>query len=101
MPRESPITVGDLTLYPDRYLAVQGGQEIELTRKQRDILQALMTHESGPLSYQELADRIGTPTRQSLGVHIKDLRDKLPNPGIVRTVYGIGLIIREPVGGME
>jgi len=69
------------------------GEDIELTRLELSVLEALLSQPQRVLSKaylrEKLYDWADTPESNSLEVHIHHLRRKI-DPGIVRTVRGVG-----------
>jgi DNA-binding response OmpR family regulator len=55
----------------------------------RDRLQALLTRLTRPTSSRPTSGR-------AIDVHVSQLRAKLPNPALIRTVRGVGYILDEP-----
>jgi DNA-binding response OmpR family regulator len=99
------ITAGDLSLDPLAHTVTLGGQPLELTRREFDLLHALMLHAGQVLSTQDLladvwgAEYVGEP--QVVYVHIRWLREKIESspekPERIITVHGVGykLIAKE------
>jgi DNA-binding response OmpR family regulator len=74
------------------------GEEIELTRKEFDLL-ALLASDPGALrTRQEILEQVWDahwygPTK-TLDVHVATLRKKLGDPGLIETVRGVGFRLR-------
>jgi len=93
-----PITAGDLTLDPLAHTATLGGQPLELTRREFDLLHTLMLHAGQVLSTQDVlsnvwgAEYVGEP--QVVYVHIRWLREKIEDipekPERIVTIHGVG-----------
>ena len=93
-----PVSAGDLTLDPLAHTATLGGQPLDLTRREFDLLHTLMLHAGQVLSTQDLltnvwgAEYVGEP--QVVYVHIRWLREKLETvpekPERIVTVHGVG-----------
>ena len=100
---ESAITIGPLTLDPQRHLVQMDGEEIDLTRTEFQILDLLMRNDGIVLERGVLYERIWgfdfEVSSRSLDVHVGYLRRKLEaggKPRMIETVRGIGFVIREP-----
>jgi DNA-binding response OmpR family regulator len=71
------------------------GERVDLTRRELELLAALMRESGRVVSRQELIRRVwgdaGQPTRRSVDAHIKSIRRKLGGArGCVQTVRGVG-----------
>jgi two-component system response regulator MprA len=100
---EDVLTVGDLVLDPARRTAVRGGQPLELTKTEFDLLELLMLNAGIVLERDAIYDRIWgfdfETSSRSLDVYIGYLRRKTEadgGPRIVHTVRGVGYSVREP-----
>jgi len=103
--QEETVVAGDLTLDPLAHTVTLAGQPLELTRREFDLLHALVLRPGQVLSTQDLltevwgAEYVGEP--QVVYVHIRWLREKLEDkpekPERILTVRGVGykLISRE------
>jgi len=90
---------GDLEVDTRTCKAAVAGREIELTRKEFDILACLMADPGRVLSRQQILEQAWDahwygPTKV-LDVHIAALRRKLAIPGLIETVYGRGFRLAE------
>jgi len=91
------ITYSDLVINLDQRKVLRGGIEIDLRRKEFDILEYLISN-SGRILTRDMilnhawdADKVGWTS--TVDVHIKHLRDKIDKPfnsQIIKTAYGIG-----------
>jgi len=96
------LRLGDLTLDPQRRQVARGGEEIELTKTEFDLLELLVLNAGIVLSRETIYDRIWgfdfeTGSR-SLDVYIGYLRRKTEDGGrsrLVHTVRGVGYVARE------
>jgi two-component system alkaline phosphatase synthesis response regulator PhoP len=99
----APITsrllqAGQLTLDPDRHQATLGGQPLDLTPTEFDLLHALMTNPGHAFTRSELIERAVGYSYEGLDrtvdSHVKNLRRKIEpdpaNPIFIQTVYGVG-----------
>lgn len=80
----------------------RGDREIELTTKEFNILQYLMTNSAQVLSRQQILDRVWDDdfieSDRIVEVHIRHLRQKLEakqESRLIQTVRGIGYVLRE------
>lgn len=97
-PRPQPLTVGDLMIDPATHQVVVAGREVELTRREFDLLYALALEAGRVFSVEELLARVwgaeyqGEP--QVVYVHMRWLREKLEDdpqqPRRLITVRGVG-----------
>jgi DNA-binding response OmpR family regulator len=93
-----PINVGNLTLDPIARRVFRGGQELQLSAREFDLLSILMRNAGRALSREELLaqvwgeDWIGDP--RTLDVHVRWLRLKIEEdpaiPDYIQTVRGHG-----------
>lgn len=92
------LRVADVTLDLERFLVEVGGERIDLTRSEFDLLAILMGSPGRAFSRLDLLDRLQGTTfegsERTVDVHIKNLRAKIEanprKPRYVETVYGIG-----------
>ena len=91
---DESLAAGDVVLeHPGRTVTV-GGQAVELTAKEFDLLSFLLCHPGLVVSRERLLDRVwglefpgGTRT---VDVHVAQLRKKLGRPDLIRTIRGAG-----------
>jgi DNA-binding response OmpR family regulator len=93
-----PLTVGDLTIDPVAHTVTVGGQAVELTPREFDLLHALAMEAGSVVSVDDLlgqvwgAEYVGEP--QVVYVHVRWLREKLEedpsHPRRIVTVRGRG-----------
>ncbi len=93
-----PVNVGNLTLDPIARRVFRGGQELQLSAREFDLLSILMRNAGRALSREELLsqvwgeDWIGDP--RTLDVHVRWLRLKIEEdpaePDYIQTVRGHG-----------
>jgi DNA-binding response OmpR family regulator len=93
-PREPVLTLGDIVVdLQGREVAV-GGEPVELTAKEFDLLACLLENPGIVLSRDTLLDRAWGTTypggTRTVDVHVGQLRRKLGRPGLIRTVRGAG-----------
>jgi DNA-binding response OmpR family regulator len=96
--RQPRITVGALTVDLDAHRVEYTGREIALTRKEFDLLAALLRRPGGAVTREQLLAEVwhttwhGSP--HTVEVHVASLRAKLGDPGLVQTVRGVGYRFR-------
>jgi len=103
---EEPILVGELELDPGARIARLGDSELDLSRKEFDLLAELMRHAGQVVSREDLMARVWDVnwfgSTKTLDVHIGWLRRKLgddPNsPTYIETVRGVGFRFAAPPG---
>jgi DNA-binding response OmpR family regulator len=102
-PRD-PVTVGDLLLDPGARRAHLAGTELQLSRKEFDLLAELVGHAGQVVSREDLMSRVWDEnwfgSTKTLDVHIRWLRQKLgdapESPRYVHTVRGVGFRFTGP-----
>ena len=91
---EGPLTADDVELDPASRSVRVGGEPIELTAREFDLLAALLAHPGVVLSRDRLLELVwqgGFPGgTRTVDVHIAQLRAKLGRPDLVATVRGAG-----------
>jgi two-component system, OmpR family, response regulator RegX3 len=103
---EEPIAVAELELDPGARIARLRGAELDLSRKEFDLLAELMRHAGQVVSREDLMARVWDVnwfgSTKTLDVHIGWLRRKLgddPNePTYIETVRGVGFRFAAPEG---
>jgi DNA-binding response OmpR family regulator len=93
-PQESVLALGDVVVDIEGRDVTAGGQVVELTAKEFDLLAYFLECQGIVLSRDRLLDRVwgmsypgGTRT---VDVHVGQLRRKLGRPELIRTVRGAG-----------
>lgn len=94
--------VADVEVDPAARRVSVGGAEIELTRKEFDLLAELVRHAEKVVTREDLMSRVWDenwfgPTK-TLDVHIGSLRRKLGDPRYIETVRGVGFRFTAPSG---
>lgn len=90
--------IGDVEIDPRSHRASIHGKGLELTKKEYDLLQVLMTHSGKVVTRNDLIDRVWQTDwvgdTRTLDVHIRWLREKIENnpgkPRYIQTVRGVG-----------
>ena len=98
------VRVADLEVDPLTRTVRRGGEEIELTTREFELLQYLMRHHGQIVSRDMLARDVwkelsrGTPLDNVIDVHVARLRKKVDpggGPRLIHTVRGVGFVVRE------
>jgi DNA-binding response OmpR family regulator len=88
------LTLADLVLRRDAHEVTVGGEPIELTGKEFDLLAFLIEHPGIVFSREQLLDRVWSLSypggTRTVDVHVAQLRRKLGRPELIRTVRGTG-----------
>jgi len=92
------LEVGPLKVDRDRRAATMNGQEIDLTRKEFELLALLVSEAGAVISRERLIDEVWDTnwfgSTKTLDVHVSSLRRKLgddsQNPRFIHTVRGVG-----------
>ena len=93
-----PLDVGELRLDPARRSVALAGTELELTRREFDLLELLMREAGAVVSRERLIDEVWDVnwfgSTKTLDVHVSSLRRKLgddsASPRFIHTVRGVG-----------
>ena len=93
-----PLEVGPLRLDPDRRTASLDGGDLELTRKEFELLELLLREAGNVVSRERLIDEVWDVnwfgSTKTLDVHVSSLRRKLgddsADPRFLHTVRGVG-----------
>jgi len=100
-PLLGPLSVADLTVDPLMRSVTRGGQIIQLTPKEYQVLDTLLRRVGQVVTRTELIERVWDihfdPTSNIVDVVIKLLRDKIDRkfePKLIHTVRGVGYMIR-------
>ena len=103
--RESTaLEVGELRLDPARRSATLGGNELDLTRKEFELLELLMREAGSVITRERLIDEVWDVnwfgSTKTLDVHVSGLRRKLgddpSSPRYLHTVRGVGFRFSGP-----
>jgi DNA-binding response OmpR family regulator len=93
-PPATPIAVGPLELDPAARRARLDGREVELSRKEFDLLLELVRHAGQVVRREDLMSRVWDEnwfgSTKTLDVHVGWLRRKLGDPAWIETVRGVG-----------
>jgi DNA-binding response OmpR family regulator len=98
------LSAGDLVLDVPTRAVTRGGQPVELTRREYELLLYLLRHKGTLVSREMLARDVwsegerGTPLDNVIDVHMARLRRKVdqePASRLIHTLRGVGFILRE------
>src|SRR4051794_2806675 len=103
-PPPEPVAVGDLEVDVAARRAHLKGEELQLSRKEFDLLAELIRHAGRVVTREQLMDRVWDEnwfgSTKTLDVHIRWLRQKLgddpADPRYVHTVRGVGFRFTAP-----
>ena len=102
--RLEPMAVGGLQVVPDRREVTLDGTELDLTRREYDLLERLMRDAGRVVSREDLLNDVWDAnwfgSTKTLDVHVGQLRRKLGDdpaePSYLRTVRGVGFRMSSP-----
>jgi len=106
----TPLVAADLEIRPDQFQAFVGGESLDLTRREFELLQLLAEARGQVLERETIYQRVWGYAMahgdRSVDVFIRKLRQKLekrsPNFGYIHTHFGVGYRFDpEPVGIVE
>ena len=94
--------VADLTLARDEHRVERGGRRIELTAREFDLLDCLMSNHGRPVSRNTLMKEVWNmpydPSTNVVDVYVKYLRDKVDQgceTKLIRTLRGVGYVLAD------
>jgi DNA-binding response OmpR family regulator len=94
----------DVELDRVKHVALRGGERLDLTPKEFQLLEYLMLHAEGVVRRTELLEKVWDlhfdPMSNVVDVHVGNLRRKLDRPGrddLVHTIRGVGYSLRKGV----
>ncbi|MGI5268294.1 response regulator transcription factor [Nonomuraea sp. CA-218870] len=94
------VRVGPLVVEPAARRVTMHGREVEMTRREFDLLEALAFNAGLVLSREVLLERVWgydfDVTENAVDTFVGYLRRKLGEPRMVHTVRGVGFVLREP-----
>ncbi len=101
---DAVLEVGELRLDRDKRAARLGEQELDLTRKEYELLELLMREAGAVVSRERLIDEVWDVnwfgSTKTLDVHVSSLRRKLGDdpaePRFIHTVRGVGFRLAGP-----
>ena len=101
---EEVLVIGDISLDRAGHRVLRGNREVELTRKEYDLLQVLMENAGRVVARNDIIDRVWDTDwvgdTRTLDVHIRWLREKIEDnpskPRYIQTVRGVGYRFAAP-----
>jgi two-component system, OmpR family, response regulator RegX3 len=101
---QRPVRIGELELDPSARIVRLGGEELEVSRKEFDLLAELMRHAGDVVTREDLMSRVWDTnwfgSTKTLDVHIGWLRRKLgddpTHSTYIETVRGVGFRFASP-----
>jgi DNA-binding response OmpR family regulator len=102
-PRWAPLACGDVVLNADRHDAIVAGRSIQLSPRERDLLQFLLRRRSQIVTREEILAQVfgytSSPGTNLVDVHIAHLRSKLDGGRVtIRTIRGTGFCLERSDG---
>ncbi|HYN52771.1 MAG TPA: response regulator transcription factor [Thermoleophilaceae bacterium] len=102
--REEPLEAGLLSLDPGRRSVTHDGRELDLTRKEFELLELLLREAGSVVTRERLLDEVWDVnwfgSTKTLDVHVSSLRRKLGDdsaaPRYIHTVRGVGFRFAAP-----
>lgn len=96
--RADELVVGDVVLDPRTWSVTKGGEGVETTRREFELLRLLMENAGTVLTREQLMEEVWDPNwfgaTKTLDVHVSTLRKKLRDhpsaPRYIHTVRGVG-----------
>ena len=99
---ENILQLKDLVMYTDKYKVERKGEEIELTKKEYDLLEYLLRNQEIVISREQLLSKVWgydySGETNIVDVYIRYLRSKIDDPfenKLIQTVRGVGYVLRE------
>ena len=98
------ISVGEITIYPQKYEAILGEEMLHFTRKEFELLHYLAQHKGKVLSRDQLLSAVWNydfaGDTRIVDVHVSHLREKIEpdtkRPIYIKTIRGLGYKMEEP-----
>lgn len=90
-PNDEEITIGDLSIWPERFVATWRGEELQLTHKEMLLLMLFVRNPGRVLRREMIAAHVwgGSAPGRTIDIHVARLRSKLPDNAIT-TVIRVG-----------
>lgn len=96
-PENPPLRVGDLVIDVDSREAGLGGEPLQLTRKEFDLLCLLVSRSPNVVARDQILDQVWgaawEASSRTLDTHIASLRNKVGGAVHIRTVRGVGYVL--------
>ena len=101
-PQEEVLRAGSVVMDPDRHQVTVEGAQVELTRREFDLLHYLLENKGRVISRESLLDHVWgfdfVGETNAVDVYIRFLRSKIDERfgiKLIHTVRGVGYVIRE------
>lgn len=101
-PQEQVLRAGPVAMDPDRHQVTVDGTQVELTRREFDLLRYLLENNGRVISRESLLDHVWgfdfVGETNAVDVYIRFLRSKIDERfgvKLIHTVRGVGYVIRE------
>ncbi|MHA6485410.1 response regulator transcription factor [Paenibacillus sp. strain BS8-2] len=98
----SALTCGDVLLERNSRTVTKGGDRIELTKREFELLEALLKNTNRVMSREKLLDTVwgyeAVVDRNVVDVYVRYLRNKIDKPGmpsLIESIRGIGYVMRK------
>jgi DNA-binding response OmpR family regulator len=90
-PEDEEIVIGDLSVWPERFVATWRGKELQLTQKEMLLLMLFVRNRGRMLRREVIAAHVwdGSAPGRTIDLHVARLRAKLPRTAIT-TVIRVG-----------
>ncbi|WP_067607438.1 response regulator transcription factor [Nocardiopsis listeri] len=96
-PENPPLRAGDLIIDVDSRGAELGGEPLQLTRKEFDLLRLLVSRAPNVVARDQILDQVWgaawEASSRTLDTHIASLRNKVGDAVHIRTVRGVGYVL--------
>lgn len=96
---DSRVYIGDVLLDTNSKTVSSNNSDIDLRKKEYELLEYLCRNKNRTVSRCELLDHVwdyrSYTGSNTIDVHVKRLRDKLPTKGLIETVHGQGYRVKE------
>jgi DNA-binding response OmpR family regulator len=101
---DETLTIGEISLDPRTWTVHQNNTQLELTRREFELMRLLMENAGTVISREELMEEVWDPNwfgpTKTLDVHVSSLRKKLgddpTSPRYIHTVRGVGFRFAGP-----
>ncbi|MCR4435823.1 MAG: response regulator transcription factor [Clostridiales bacterium] len=100
------LVAGDLRMDPSKHQVMRGNEEIELTKKEYDLLEYLLKNKDIVLTRDQILENVWgydyAGDTNVVDVYIRYLRSKVDTPynaKLIQTVRGVGYMLREEKNG--
>jgi two-component system, OmpR family, response regulator MprA len=99
-PPDEVLAFADLLLDPETAIARRGGEEIELTRRESELLELLLRHARNVVTREAALEAVwggeDEATANVVDRYVAYLRRKLGDPPLIHTVRGLGFRLDAP-----